>query len=109
MSSYFMADSGLTQIALDCGETLEVMDSISAGKLAEINNAFPDDKGATSKAMLEFVVKGWSFKNPDGTPKELTIDNIYDLKLPIFLDIIRKVMAALDLPLDSKIFPTVPS
>jgi len=106
MKSYFMADSELTQITLDCGETLEVMDSISAAKLAEINSAHGDDREATSRAMLEFVVKGWSFKNPDGSPKELTIDNIYDLKLGIFLDIVSKVMAALDLPLDSKTFPT---
>ena len=99
MANYFMADAELTQVTLDCGETLEVMASISAGKLDQINNAHKDDPVGTSRALLELAIKGWSFKNPDGSPKELSVDNIYDLRLGIFLDIIKKVMGTLDLPL----------
>ena len=100
MTNYFMATDDLDRLTLECGETLDLIASLSAGKLMELRTLHKEDPEALSRAMLEFVIKGWSFKDGQGDPKPLTIEHVYDLKLAMFLDLLSKVMEQYDIPFD---------
>ena len=101
MDNYFMVSDDLATLTLECGETIEVIASLSAGKLMELRAGHKDAPEELSKAMLEFALKSWSFKDQHGEPKPLTIENVYALKLGLFLDLLQKVMEQYDIPFEN--------
>ena len=98
--SYFMAEDDTVTLTLECGETIEVIANVSAGKLGEWQAANKDNPEGMSRAMLGYCVKGWSFKDKDGQPVPCTIEKLYDLKFIVFMDIIKKVMGQYDIPFE---------